>query len=231
LFLVETINALTAGLGTPLSSGKLKDLLSTQQLISLSEIVFNEVAQHPERLLGSGSTAGDAKMMALAQIVGSVGKALGENPEKLITGASLLTLLQTAIRTAGQNVDKLLDLKDQNPATNLLCNMLQALTEGFSEVKGLDALFTREIFADTACRVIIAVSNNLGFVTGGKDVIPGLITKLMTLTAGDDIRKRLNSGNFPAVFEGLLRQVLLGKLDPADAGAVTAAVEKILESA
>jgi hypothetical protein len=230
LFLVEAIKALTAGLGTTLSSGKLKDLMSTQQLVSLSQIVFNELAQHPQRLLGNGSTGPDPTMTALAQIVGSVGKALGENPEKLITGAGLLTLLQTAIRTTGQNVDKLLDLNTQDPATNLLYQVLQSLTDGFSQAQGPSVLFTREMFADTACRVIVTTSNNLGFVTGGKDEIPGLITKLMTLTAGEEIWNRLNSGNFPVVFEGLLRQVLLGKLNLDDAGAVMAAVVKILES-
>jgi len=224
LFLVETIAALTAGLTAPLSSGKLKDLLSTQQLISLSQIVFYEVAQHPEQLLESKK--GDPKMTALAQIVGSVSEALGEDPKKLINGAGLLTLLQTAIRTAGQNIDKLLKLGTQNPADNLLCRILQALTEGF-KAQGLP----EEMFADTACRVIVTASNNLGFVTGGKpDVIPGLITKLMTLTAGQEIWNRLNSGNSPAVFEGLLRRVFFDNLDLENAGDVEAAVKKILES-
>ncbi len=230
LFLVETIKALTAGLGTTLSSGKFKDLLSTQQLISLSQIVFNEVAQHPERLLGKGSTGPDPKMTALAQIVGSVSKALEKEPTILITGDGLLTLLQTAIRTTGQNVDKLLDLNNQDPATNLLYKVLQSLTEGFSTAPGIQAFKTGEMFVDTACRVIVTASNNLGFVTGGKDVIPELILKLMTLTTGQDIWSRLNSGNFPRIFDGLLRQVMLGKLDLDNADAVKNAVVKILET-
>jgi len=229
LFLVETLQALTAGLGTTLGSGKLQDLLSTQQLISLSQIIFNEVAQHPEQLLGKGSSGPDPKMTALAQIVGSVSKALGDDPKKLISGDGLLTLLQSAIRAAGQNVNKLLDLDNQAPETNLIYKVLQALTEGFSQAKGIQDIKTGEMFVDTACRVIVTASNNLGFVTGGKDVIPELIVNLTTLTAGQDIWSRLNSGNFPIVFDGLLRQVMLGKLKLDDAGAMQAAVIKILE--
>jgi hypothetical protein len=230
LFLVESIKGLTAGLASPLNSGKLQDLLSTQQLISLSQIVFNEVAQNPERLLGK-STATDPKMTALAQIVVSVSKALGDDPKKLITGGGSLTLLQTAIWTAGQNVDKLLDLSDQKPETNLLYKVLQALVNGFSEAQGIQAFKTGEMFVDTACRVIVTASNNLGFVEGiPKDVIPKAITDLITLTAGPDIWSRLNSGNFPKVFDGLLRQVMFGKLNLDNADAVKAAVVKILEA-
>jgi hypothetical protein len=239
LFLVETIRALTAGLGTTLSSGKVKDLLSTQQLISLSRIVFNEVAQHPERLLGKGSTGPDPEMTAVAQIVGSVSKALGENPQELITGDGLLTLVQIAILTAGQNIDKLLDLdldkllaNTHDPATNLLYKILQALTKGFREAQDPRALFTREMFVDTACRLIATASNNLELLLGGQaDEIRRLTIQLMTLTADPKLQNRLNSGNFPVVFQGLLRLVLLGKLNLDDADGVTAAVIKILESA
>lgn len=229
LFLVETLQALTAGLGTTLGSGKLQDLLSTQQLISLSQIIFNEVAQHPEQLLGKGSTGPDPKITALAQIVGSVGKALGDDPKKLISGDGLLTLIQTAIRTAAQNVNNLLDLDNQASETNFIYKVLQALTEGFSQSQGIQDFKTGGMFVNTACRVIVTVSNNLGFATGGKDGIPGLIVELMTRTGGQDVWSRLNSGNFPLVFNGLLRQVMLGKLKLDDAGAIQPAVIKILE--
>jgi hypothetical protein len=226
LFLDETIASLAAGLGTTLGGGKLKEVFSSQQLIRLSQIVFHEVAQNPEGLLGD--TQGDPGKTALAQIIGSVCKSLGDEPKRLITGEGALILLGSALRTASQNIDKLLDLSTEDPAGNLLFQILRELTKALTQTADPRRLLTRAMFTETAARLMVTASNNLEILAGGQvEVIGRLAVTLLTLAAGD-LQFHVNGNTFPVVFDKLLRQVLLGQLNPADPAAVLAEAGKIL---
>ena len=109
--------------GTLAGGGTVKDLLSRGQLISLMGVVFEEVANHPEQLLGDADP-GDRKA-ALAQIIGSVARALGNEPERFVTGEGFVTLVEIALQTAAKNADKLLNLDTISTQHNVLFQVIE----------------------------------------------------------------------------------------------------------
>src|SRR5262245_40924042 len=122
--LARAVSAMALGFSTQLGAHpSLKSLLSRQQLIDLTQVVFAEVARHPETLLGGGPP-GDARTSALAQVIGSVARALGDNPGRLVDGQGLQEIVRIALAAAVQNAGSLLDLAHADPTTNLLFRAL-----------------------------------------------------------------------------------------------------------
>ncbi|MBM4019948.1 MAG: hypothetical protein FJ288_16775, partial [Planctomycetes bacterium] len=95
--LATALGAMAESLGNTLAgTGRAQDLLSKKQLVELTRVVFAEVAQHPEQLLGD--QLDEEKKTALAQIIGSVACALGEDPARWVNGASFVELVRMALR-------------------------------------------------------------------------------------------------------------------------------------
>ncbi len=143
--LASTVAALAQGLSDAMAGGaSFRRLLSRRQLVDLAELVFEEVASHPEQLLGD--SLDQPRRTALAQVIGSLASALGDDPARLTHGEGLLELLQTALRVSVRNADKLLDLDSEDPKTNLLFRVTQEIAEAALEAPDTRMLLSREVF-------------------------------------------------------------------------------------
>jgi hypothetical protein len=225
--IADALRAVALGLAADLGGGRsLKQILSTTQLIELSQIVFREVAMHPERLLGA--KAGDPRRTALAQILGSVASALGEDPTKLVNGTTFLELVRSTLTITRQNLDKLLDLSSSDPKTNLLYKVLDALAEAALSGRDAHRLLDRETFVAVAGRVLRAASANIPpLLAGSPKVVADAVVAALDLSTGA-LEGRINGENLPAIVEGLLRAALRNELALADRPATLAAVAELL---
>lgn len=198
--------------------GTVSGLLSKQQLESLVKIVFEEVAKHPEQLIGAN--ADNPKMTAVAQIIGSVARALGEEPGKLVNGEGLVELVEIALQVATLNADKLIDFGTFGTTQNLIFKILQQIVTVINE--GLDSrnLVSRDVFLEIVERVLRLVSANLELILGGEDeLVLETVRRVLELTTGV-LENRTNGDNLPDLIEEILRQVLWGELNLEDDAAV-----------
>ncbi len=144
-WIANAVAAMAQGLASDLAgSGSVRELLSTAQLLRLTHIVFNEVAKHPEKLLGGDGN--DPRRTALAQILSSVATALGDDPARLVTGDKLVELMEIALRVALKNTDKLLDLDSADPKTNLLYKVVAAVADAAQSGSDPRHLMDRDVF-------------------------------------------------------------------------------------
>ncbi len=226
-----TISAMAKGLvGTLAGGGGVNDLLSKTQLLELAQVVFQQVAAHPEHLIGADPD--DARMTALAQILGSVAQALGTNPGLLVSGDGLVSLLDTAIEVAVLNADKLIDFGDPNTAGNLLFKIVQQVAMVIEdESKDPRGLVTRQVFLEIVERVLPLTSANLEILIAGKEnSVRDVVQKTLELAEGI-LENRTNGATLPVLVEELLRRVLWGELDLDAPDEVTLAAREILRRA
>jgi hypothetical protein len=229
--LASAVGAMVSSLSSALAGGgTAKDLLSKTQLVELARVVFQEVAKHPEHLIGA--EADDVRMTALAQIIGSVARSLGENPELLVTGEGFVSLVRDSIRVAVLNADKLIDFGAPNTSRNLLFKILhqvaRVIEEESNDPRGL---VTREVFVEIVERVLPVASANLELILDGQ---PNLIRNTVRTSlelASNVLANRTNGANLPDLIEELLRRVLWGELKLNETGAVLAAANEALRAA
>jgi hypothetical protein len=228
--IVDAIAAMAHGLASGLAGGRsVRELLSTTQVIHLAQAVFQEVAKHPERLLAD--VAGDPRRMALAQVLGSVASALGEDPRKLVNGTTLVTLLVSTLSVVVKNRDKLLDLSSSNPKTNLLFQVLEAVSRGVLSGSDERHLVDREVFVEVATRVLRVVSAHVEDRLGpNAGTVRQVVVTVLQLSTGA-LESRINGDNLPALIEGLLRAVLQAELRLEDAQATRTVAEGLLRAA
>lgn len=232
LLLANTITAIANGLGRQLSGdATARHLLSKRQLVELTKTVFAEVAKHPEQLLHS---VDDTEMnTVLAQIIGSTAKALGDDPQLLVTGEGFLTLVQSALKTGVLNADKLLDLGTSSVRNNVLFQVIQQAATAVRESDDTDKrrLVSRDMFVSVVTRILPVVSANLdGLLNDNgkptiKPAVKATITKALELASGT-LQNRINGANLPILIEEMLMQVLQDELALTETAAVvnTAAI-------
>lgn len=229
--LADAVTAVADGLSSTLAGGgTAADLLSRTQLVELSRAVFNEVAENPEHLLGTDSP--NVKETALAQIIGSVARALGENPGLLVTGDGVLRLMRGAIRVTILNADKLIDPSKPGTKNNLL---FKVLNEVASVIKDEDndprGIVTREVFLEIVGRVLPVVSANVEpLLDDDASVVGQTIMTALELASGV-FENRTNGANLPILIEGLLRKALWGELDLEEQDDVKIAAKEMLRAA
>ncbi|MCP4396903.1 MAG: hypothetical protein GY801_06345 [bacterium] len=225
--MAEAVAAIAAGLSSSLSGGKIQELFSTHQGIELVKIVFKEVAENPEHLLGTSRN--DPGKTALAQIIASVSKALGDDPAKIINGEGALEILRDALHVAVLNADKLLDLTTDDPGTNILYQILKELFATVIQAEDPRRLFTRNVLKETVRRVMSTVSANLDLILAGRTELIGKVVKTVLELANGALENRINGETIPIVIERLLRDVLLEELDIENNNAVLEAANKALQ--
>lgn len=226
--LASALSAMANSLATNLAgTGKIKNLLSARQLTELARVVFAEVAAHPEQLLGDHLD--ENKRTALAQIIASVARALGEEPTRLVNGTSFLQLVRGALQVAVKNADQLLDLDSTSPTTNVLFKTLQQTADAVL-AGDTRKIVSREVFVELVQRVLPVVSSNLGPLLAGDKVVAETISKVLAL-ANDALKMRINGANLPLLVEALLRQVLPGQLKLNEPTALLQAAVTILNQA
>jgi hypothetical protein len=228
--LADALSAMAHSLaGTLAGGGTVKDLLTPAQITQLVSVVFDEIAQRPEGLLGDG--VDDPKKTALAQIIGSVARALGDDPGRLITGVGFVELLDVAIRVAMQNADKLLDLDSASPRTNLLYDVLERVVAAIHASNDTRHLVGRDVFLDMVKRILPIISANVeGILNGTPTAIKDTVVKAMELATGV-LENRINGANLPVLVEQLLLRVLWGELNLAEGTAVVREARAILRAA
>ena len=229
--LANTIKAVANGLsGTLAGGGAVKDLLSKRQLVELAKISFQEVAKNPEVLLAE---VDNDKRTALAQIIGSLAKSLGDKPQMLMTGGGFLELIRTAVGTAVLNADKLLDLDTTNVKHNVLFQVVKQAADAVLAHPDPRKLVGREVFLDIVQRSLPIVSANLDGVLGDlpdKDQINAAITKALDLASGT-LQNRINGANLPELIQHLLKRTLRGKLNLSEESSVRTEAIAILNAA
>ena len=228
--LADTVRAVALGLGKPLAGANpARELLSRKQLVELVRIVFVEVAKSPENLLAG--VEDEARRTALAQIVGSVAAALGEEPAKLVTGEGFLQIVRVALSTGVLNADKLLKLDSTPVSTNLMMKVMQQTVAAVVAHPDPRGLVTREVFVQVVMRVLPVVSANLDSLVGTKPkpLVQITITAALDL-AEDALQNRVNGTNLPLLIEKLLVQVLRSEIDPNDATALLSAARVLVNT-
>jgi hypothetical protein len=228
--LASMVSALAQGLSDDLAGGaQFRDLLSRRQLVELSSIVFQEVASQPEQLLGDDLS--EARRNALAQVIGSVAAALGDDPKKLVNGEGVLELVQIAMHVGVRNADKLLDLDTEDPKTNLLYRITQELVLGALEAEDPRGLLSREVFLEMVARALPVASAHVGpLLSDQQQIVKETVAKAFELST-NVLENRTNGENLPILVEGLLAKVLRGELKLDQQDDVVAKATKILNAA
>ena len=214
--------------GSLAGGGTVKDLLSRQQVISLMGVVFEEVAKHPEQLLGDAEL-GDRKA-ALAQIIGSLARALGKEPELLVNGEGFVTLVEIALKTAAKNADKLLDLNTMNTRDNVLFKAIQQTVDAIVETGDSRNLLSRDVFLDLVERILPIVSANLDGLIEAPEAVHDAVGTALQLANGG-LEGRINGENLPELTAELLIEVLWEELDLTESSAVTRSAIDVLKAA
>jgi len=224
--LASALSAMAQSLATNLAGGgDVKSLLSSRQLVDLVRVVFNEVAKHPEQLLDENLD--DAKRTALAQIIGSVASALGDDPTRLVNGASFIELVRIALQVAVQNADNLLDLESAGLRSNVLFQALHQMAGTILEQGDRRKIVSRDVFVEMVRRVLPIVSANIDLLAG-KPVAETVRTAL-DLASGA-LKARINGANLPILVEQLLRAVLSEELNLTEITAVELVARQILKA-
>jgi hypothetical protein len=228
--LASTVSALAKGLSDDLAGGSgFRELLSRRQLVELSSIVFDEVARHPEQLLGESLAI--AQRTALAQVIGSVAAALGEDPKKLVNGDGALDLVRTALRVSVRNADKLLDLDTDDTKTNLLFRVTREISEAALEADDPRKLLSRDVFVEIVERSLPVVSANLGpLLADASPRVEQVVAAALGLAAGG-LETRTNGENLPGLVAHLLTRALRDELDLSEAGELLAQATEFLDAA
>lgn len=228
--LADTVRGLVASLAADLGGGqKVKDLFSRRQLLELTNIVFREVAQYPEQLLGEGPA--DDLRTPLAQIVRSVAMALADAPEKLLSGEGRIEIMENAIRVSAQNLDKLLDVNTIDPKQNLLYQAIKQAVSAILEGGDSRGLISRSVFPEIIGRILPVVSANIeALVPQGSQQIAETIKLVLALSTGA-LESRINSANLPVLMEKLLVSALWSELNIQDNAAIEMAALRILREA
>jgi hypothetical protein len=228
--LANAVAAMARSLATSLGGGgKVKDLLSTRQLTELSRVVFEEVAKHPEQLLGENLD--DTKKTALAQIIGSVARALGDDPARLVNGSGFIELVRVSLQVAVRNADKLIDLDSADTRTNVLFQVIQQLATAVIEQGDPRKIVTRDVFVEIVRRVLPVVSANLDPLLAGTSQPVADTVRTVLAVASGALQNQINGANLPVLMEQMLRAVLARELNVAETVAVERTAREILKAA
>jgi hypothetical protein len=229
--LADAVTALANGLGQKLAGkASARELLSKKQLVELTSLVFAEVARHPEQLL---HRVGDDELKTvLAQIVGSTAKALGEDPKRLVNGASYVTLVQAALKTGLLNADKLLDLDTTKVSTNILYQVIKEAADAVSQHPDPRRLVSREVFVTTVTGILPIVSANLDPLLGKrvKEPVKTTIRIILDQASSGALENFVNGANLAPLIEQMLLKVLREELATSDTAAVIATAKIILKT-
>ena len=227
--LATALEALTKSFSTTLAGGgEIEDLLSRNQRVQLARIIFQEVARHPEQLLDVNES--DARKMAVAQIVGSAARALGDDPGLLVNGEGFVELVRIAVGVAVQNADKLLDLESLSPRENMLFAVLHQTVTGM-ENGDARGLVGRDVFLELVDRILPVASANLELLLDDAAKLVQETVRTALELAHGELENRINGLNLPILIEGLLLEVLWDELNLDEATAVLLSATEILRAA
>lgn len=227
-FLAQALAAMAGSLSSKLAGGgSIQDLLSRRQVLDLTKLVLNEVARSPELLLGDGQ--GEPKQTVLAQVIGSVAKALGDDPTLITQGQGVIRITEVALRVALNNADLLIDTSKLSPATNRLYKILRDVVVTLSNEKDPRKLLTRPVFLDVVERVLPLIASNVAALDKSPKIMGDVITSVLALARGE-LSGRIDGANLGRLIEGILHRVIWETLDLSDAVKLREAAVSILQA-
>lgn len=227
--LATALAAMAGSLSARLAhGGGVPDLLSHAQLLDLTRTVFNEVSKRPDLLVGS---AADPKKTVLAQVIGSVARALGDDPLRVTHGAGFVQLVRDALAVTVQNADKLIDAESASPATNLLFKILKQVVAAITTAQDPRGIISRDVFAEIVRRVLATASANLEVLVGNQPhAVQDTVAAALELASGA-LENRVNGDNLPLLIQRLLHEVLWEELDLGEKNALEQTARRILKAA
>ena len=184
----------------------LSGLLSRDHLIRILGIAFDEISRNPERLLGS--IRDDDARSVLAQIVGSVTAAIAVEPGLVLTGEDVTKLIKMVFFAHSRNPDRLIDLKDPSPKTNILYQMIIQIIESVSEDKkqGGRHLLTGDWLLAVIDDALSVVSKNINAFCKNEQILRRTLDKLLYLAAHSHADS-LDAESLVALFRPVLTTV------------------------
>jgi hypothetical protein len=231
-FAAQALVAMAESLSKSLAgNGNVHGLFSKSQLLDLTKIVLGEVARNPKKLLDGADE--DPKKTVLAQAIGSMARALGDDPRKFVSGAGFIQLSRIALNVAVQNADQLIDLEKATPATNLLYEAIHQVVAAIGETGDLRKLVTQETFIEISRRVLPVVSANVTRMLDEEDqeLVKRVASTALELAASDDFKGRINGNNIAILIGELLTRTLWEELNLDEQTAVANAAREVLRAA
>lgn len=185
----------------------LSGMLSRDHLIRILAIAFDEISRNPERLLGS--IRDDDARSVLAQVMGSVTGAIAVDPGLVLSGRDVTELITMVFLAHSRNPDRLIDLENPSPKTNILYQVIIQILESVSEDKkrGGRNLLAGGWLLTALDDALSVVSKNIDAFCKKKQIVRRTLDKLLHL-ATDARANVLDAENVVAVFRPLLAAVL-----------------------
>ncbi|MFT7671032.1 MAG: hypothetical protein ACI8X5_003747 [Planctomycetota bacterium] len=122
-------------------------------MTELLALVFQEVVEHPEHLIGE--QAEGVNGTALAQIIGSVARSFGKNAAVLLSGEDFMAVVREALHVAVLNADELIDFSWPGTGKNLLCKILHQIVIVIEEEQSDPrSLVTRDVLLEITERAL-----------------------------------------------------------------------------
>ena len=223
------VAAVASGLSDELAgSAAARRLLSRRHLVALTTMALEAVARNPEHLLDGGD---DPRRTALAQIIGSVAAAMGDDPARLVTGEGLLAIVRVALRAGVRNRNGLLDLHTVDPRTNPLCRVLAEVAGGVLSADDPRRLLSRDVVLEVARETLEAAAVHAAALGGHPEPVVRETVASAIALAQTALADRVDGTRLPALIRGLLARVLAGTLDQRDAAAMRLAADDLLRIA
>ena len=222
--------AVAAGFGQQLAGGgPIKELLSRENLVELVSITLDEVARNPHQLLDDAD--GDLRKTAVAQIIGSLARSLGDDPSRFVDGDGFVELLELTLQTAILNVDDLLDLSRLTARSNGMFKALHQIVAAIAEDGDPRRLVSRDVFLEIAEHALPVVSANLPALIGDDAEAVKQTVRVSLGLAQDALVDRNNGANLPVLIEALLVTQAWDELDLNEINAVLKFAQDTLRAA
>ena len=214
VFIAETITALASAFSDELGNGKLRDLISANQLNTIFKVLLNEVAKNPDVLLGKNSSAGEKAI--LTQVLTSITASFGSNPAKIATGDGLVELILNLSKIALANIDQFIKVDNSDPKQNLLYQVLNVAVDSSMSVDDPRNILTKQTLADTLSSVLSTVSDNVDELAPSQNDLIKLVIQKVLNAASDTLKSNINSGNFAYLVSVILSKAESSILNDSD---------------
>jgi len=185
----------------------LSGMLCRDHLIRILAIAFDEISRNPERLLYR--IRDDDTRSVLTQIVGSVTAAIAVEPGLVTTGEDVTKLIKMVFFAHSRNPDRLIDLKDPSPKTNILYQVIMQILESVSEDKkqGGRHLLAGGWFLAVIDDALSVVSKNIDAFCKNEQILRRTMDRLLHLAAHSHADS-LDAESLVVLFRHVLTPVL-----------------------
>jgi hypothetical protein len=204
-YIAEAINTVSTSLTTTWSSEKVTSLLSGKQLEKLLQIIFKEISDDPQFLLGNTELTNNKTI--LAQTITSIFKGLGEEPSNIASGSMLLDLFNSILQISLTNTDNFIDLNTESTSENLLYKVIHTTVQAMQESPDSRGLLTKKVKRKTLTAIIKTASSNIHIVKDPElKNLKTTIQKSIEVSSSETLKTRINGNNLPLLIQSILTE-------------------------